>query len=646
MENAPVEIISSATIETFSSLLHDMSPQTVDTFVGILSAGGQFNLKSLRELIPETDALYPTYQTFFSSHSIEFAYGNNSKNFVLVSKTDQQAYMLKIENRLKAPQEFANYLREEVLPDVITPIYAERDANFTAANGDITLRTIQLTTLCEQGSLEDLAMDEQDPSKRVHLALDYYSQMVSILKRMRENDCFFPDMKNANWLVNSEGKLKIADTKSFLHTTAEGIHDISLKANEGYSLLKTYQFSPPELLNQNTFSAEKAHVSMFARNLYQFLTACDSNELDNPNLNFGASIFKTPEGKRLQALIETCNQISPEQRPSLDSILVELETIQNLQKSKDEIMELLKSMTIFNLGDEQDDVLVEYLDRQINAIYQAENTQDLELIQQDILDKLNHLRQQETANMIIDFTNQALSHSNQYSPTLITQLTKLKTDLLCLPLDQRQSTSLEITTLSSQMNYIQKNLDNYTACEKILREIASQRISSQDTQMNEFIQEKNGVLQTASDTHHFQTLHQELQKTLQDVQAGEPLINNIKQVILQKNTKNNPLKIGKNLTGENIQKALGEVPIRERKDILIADTSTAKEVRANIATRHGFFGQTKPKDVPAEKLKKWIDQSLINDAVDVRDRYTQTIQNLKQQGKENKILDETQGKKP
>jgi hypothetical protein len=98
------EMTSLITIQGISALLEKMSPDRLQEFVAILSKGSQYSENALRTFVKEPDELYPIYQAFWKEHSIRFAYGNNSKNFVLTSKQDVYKIQGKAEARRRVEQ--------------------------------------------------------------------------------------------------------------------------------------------------------------------------------------------------------------------------------------------------------------------------------------------------------------------------------------------------------------------------------------------------------------------------------------------------------------------------------------------------------------------------------------------------------------
>jgi serine/threonine protein kinase len=628
MEDAYEEALSSNTAQELSDIFNKMSPENISKFAAILSKGIQFNINELTDLIKEDDEIYAQYQEFFQNHSINFEAGSNSKNFSIVAQ-DQTEYILKLENRLNAPKEVDIYVREEVIPDIITPIYASCDTQYTTEDGRTLSGTIILTKLCEEGSLEDIAKTNLSNEQRTSLGLEYFTQMSQILNRISNGNCFFADMKNANWLVDEKGRIYIADTKSFLYTTADGIYDPNIEANEGYSLLKTSQFSPDEFFARKTFSANKAHIAILGKNLYQFLTGCAPNYLEEREYNFNKAIFKTGEGTRLRTLIERTTKSDPDSRPSMNEVLTELNQISDLIALKDEATEVLKSIANYNLDINADQILKDYIRTQLLAIQEEGNTDNLERKKLILNNKLTSLRDNTLTTEILNFINTSLDSLDNFPSGLTEQIIALKNELLNIPLDKRGSNTEEVQKLKAKTQDLQECSTKYLACIRLLEKIELHRISADDTEMNKFIEEKKLLLEKASSPNEFKKIEEELFNALKCMEDSIELIDNIKQVIAQFKTDTNPLKRGKKAKGDRIESALCAVPIEERKDILIANTSSANKVRSRIAEKRDIMRQATPKQAPAEKLEKWLDRKLLNKAIKIRDQFKKDMIEIK-----------------
>jgi len=178
-----------------------------------------------------------------------------------------------------------------------------------------------------------------DYQKRMKSALNIYEQMLSCLIDINKDGCALPDMKNTNWLVDTNGKLLLGDTKSLVFCEENGMIDYNhISQNSADSFVYTANISPPEfydkLARNISISAEKMHVYIFGKNLYQYLTQSQASTFRNkhegnrPDFNY--PIFETREGQILKSLICDMIREDPKDRISLketqnifDSIKVE-----------------------------------------------------------------------------------------------------------------------------------------------------------------------------------------------------------------------------------------------------------------------------------------------------------------------------------
>ncbi|MCH9756598.1 MAG: protein kinase [Gammaproteobacteria bacterium] len=327
-----------------AEILANMTPTKVDKLAKLLDSGHVLAMSDLRNIyqVGEEGAL--VFHAFLESHTIRVLSIRNSKNFVLQHKDSQQEYVLKLEDRFGMPRHIEHDLRANGLSDVFTPILADRQASYRRVQGvkeEVVTRTVLITTLCDGKDLEADTSKHASNQARIDAALDIYMQMAGVLKKIEANQCVFTDMKNSNWLLDASGHLRISDTKGFLFTDEHGQVDVTDKKeiNGTYGGIVHTPYMNPEEMNGNTFSAEKLHAYMFGKNLYQYLTQCHPNYFyvnSNPytgrlktrhELDFSSSIFSTPQGKDLEALIKNMMTSDPAARLSVDEAQLEIERI-------------------------------------------------------------------------------------------------------------------------------------------------------------------------------------------------------------------------------------------------------------------------------------------------------------------------------
>lgn len=329
--NPRSEFFNKKPLATLEELLADMPPVKAITMCAILESGAGFNKLNLINL-------FQSYQNFFhpSNNDIQFLGGNNSKNFKIIPKNGAFPYVLKIENRLTIPRTAEVMLRENNLRHVLTPISVERQVTIGAGRNTVT-RTLLITQLCPGSISQDLEKHKSDHSRYVS-ALSIYSQMSEILLKILENGCVFTDLKNDNWLLDADGMLMLADTKTFMFTDSDGQVDLKKNMEQWYDLCSTAYMNPPELDMDSSldlvspFDADKAHAYMLGKNLYHYLTRCSWFELiDNHDAdiyNFNYSIFKTHYGNALQLLVKGLIKPNPALRMSTKDALNVLNKLQ------------------------------------------------------------------------------------------------------------------------------------------------------------------------------------------------------------------------------------------------------------------------------------------------------------------------------
>ncbi|MCH9763550.1 MAG: protein kinase [Gammaproteobacteria bacterium] len=279
--------------------------------------------------------------------------GSNSKNMLLTkmeknTKTGADVVteqcVLKLENRMNLASGAESYLRTHGLSGVLTEDWSKRQVNYRGrvrshnmkfVEKDIT-RNVLLTEYCEGGDLESQALKSKTPRELLHFVIDTGKQQAEILGIMGANGCIHTDMKNSNFLVDADGNVRVADTKGFAFTDKEKQCSTAYNASRNgavvTSFASTKHMIPPEGFERQ--SADKIHVYLLGKDLYQAATGCPSQffymEEDPQALkpidqfNFNLPIFEDGEGVNLRNLIQSSMVLDPSERPSMDTVITHL----------------------------------------------------------------------------------------------------------------------------------------------------------------------------------------------------------------------------------------------------------------------------------------------------------------------------------
>ena len=314
-------------IDPFANMLANMQPEEVQQLFKALT--------SHRRTIALLDVFKPRnpeYQRIINGYSLSPLGGRNSTNFTLTQSVPPfSSCVLKIDNRLGGAREMDTHLRKTPIAKYLTPIEATRSVTIA---GDGT-RSLLMTSLCPGGTPNDLSKRAGADSERIDSALDIYKQMSTVFLELEQEGCLFPDAKNSNWLLDEHGKLVIADTKSLLFSKGKH-YDKTYEKNRWIygseaGIIHTKKYSSPEMRNP-VFNVDKMNSYILGKNLFQYLTQCNDDELlDAPNFKFDRDIFKPSKGKALQELIEKMIKTSPNKRISIADALIELHNISNIE---------------------------------------------------------------------------------------------------------------------------------------------------------------------------------------------------------------------------------------------------------------------------------------------------------------------------
>ncbi|MFT4060416.1 MAG: hypothetical protein QM652_12815, partial [Legionella sp.] len=376
-------------------ILADMMPEKANKLLEILSAGAMFNVNELKKLYSASEPGFVEYQHFLNNNGIQFLGGSNSKNFKIIPNDGSSPFVLKIENRMGMPKWAEEHLRVHSLREIFTPVLSARQAS-CVVNGTQITRTLLITEFCSGGDLEAHSKTYlTNYSERIKSALNIYHQMATILMGISNDQCAFPDMKNTNWLIESSGMVRLADTKSFVPVDSDDHIDKSKNEEIWFHFLSTKFMNPPEFAGSSSFSADKIHSFMLGKNLYQYLSGCNHSYLkkrDNASTyDFSSPVFNNEEGKELKQLIEVMVQPNPNYRISVKQSLLELEKIQ--------CRILLREISSYPIpiSEEEDVLKAQFIDVQKTKIYQSNCIEDLQSIKKDLNAKLLKILQFEKA---------------------------------------------------------------------------------------------------------------------------------------------------------------------------------------------------------------------------------------------------------
>ncbi|MCA0404468.1 MAG: protein kinase, partial [Proteobacteria bacterium] len=281
--------------------------------------------------------------------TMEYLGGGNSKNFLVTNVLTGNKEVLKLEYRMGNPIDQVQKLQKNA---ALSPYFVGVSHNRAVAigtNRGSEIRFLQMTDFCQGDDLTSCAYKVESDVSRLISANNIYSQMAYVLVNLDANNTIHTDMKNSNWLLDEQGRLRIADTKAFVPTD-KGNFSFSIARKNKYDLVTTSYLNPPEFAFNASFSASKAQAYMFGKNLYDFLSAYDYHKKsgnynfelikqakNGEDLNFDAPIFSTPIGERYKQLICETVRANPDERLDMRGVQESMQAIESLLK-KPEIL--------------------------------------------------------------------------------------------------------------------------------------------------------------------------------------------------------------------------------------------------------------------------------------------------------------------
>ncbi|MDF1646008.1 MAG: hypothetical protein P1U61_03365 [Legionellaceae bacterium] len=548
---------------TLTALIAQMDPDEVNELTDMLVHEQDGNLtQHLRAWCQTGGAGKQAFSNFLDTHTIRNLGGGNSKNFKVTHKRTRESQVLKVENRMGRAKKAEARLREGVIAGVFTSVFADRRAIYKdKKTGKKCSRSLQVVEFCPGSDVEKYGAALEDDVLKTMSAASVFIRMIEILEGMQASDCFFPDMKSTNWLIDSKGQVRIADGKSLESTDSSG----NIEATR--DLIITPYVSAPEMFQStNTpLSADKEQVYMLAKNLYQHLSGCsydafygvdalgrDRLILDASELDFDLPVFKTDKGLQYRQLIEDGMKRVPGDRPSLAEVAARIKVIDpEYVMAEVRQKELLKSkitaqIHVFEtLAIGPADAKIEaFVDEKTATLQQDISVYDLAQMEKELQSKQEHLDiisvavQEEVIRLkgknmdsevnLLEHMMSTLSLDERINTlqgdtpaaenllevlNFIAEAEKIKT-----PNDSNVSDLLNFMRKQSSVKLEEKRFE--VAQEKfsdILKKIQGFQINRHDSKMDKFINQVFTLLKSNWNAQYLEGVNVDLEDTLNDI---------------------------------------------------------------------------------------------------------------------------------
>ncbi|MBL7481303.1 hypothetical protein [Legionella bononiensis] len=430
---------TTATPTLLTEIIAQMAPEKAEQLVNILSGMGK--RKSGMEVHDHLKNLYPLedkspeaelFREFLATHQISFLGGGNAKNFKVTHLKDNSTAVLKIDDRLYMPRKAEAHLREHV-GNSLAVIDTERQVFCTNKSGEPASRTLLVTEYCSGGDLFSYGLDSLRGGEPVKTVSRVFEQMADVMLQIQDAGCMFPDAKITNWLINSDGKLIISDTKSFLFTDENQNFVPGIPGNEYCTLLSSTNFNPPEFYVQPvSINADSTHAYLLGKNIHRFITGSIQSAHDGSKFDFNYPFFKEGEGLEIRTLIEALVKPDPAERMPVKEALTQFFLMNN-----PEVKSLVKELKELKCGP-KDKKMDEFIDEKIGEIRNATPQKREELISElkEIIKDLKADATVSEANRIVtNFRN----NPDEFAMGINTRADKIEQEMVHIPIQERRT---------------------------------------------------------------------------------------------------------------------------------------------------------------------------------------------------------------
>ncbi len=609
---------ASAAPLSLTELIAEMDPDKVSQLTSILSTQTGDALKVvLGDLYQAGDADKPAFDAFLKAHVItrlgvgETDEDGNAKNFKVTNKNTGETQVLKVENRLGYSKEAEMQLRESDIAGVLTAVFVNRRTSYidkkTGAN---VSRSLQVTEYCPGSDIEAYGLSLDDDNFRLISATSFHIRMAEILEAMKAAGCAFPDMKNINWLIDSETRLRFSDGKSIKLIDADGNLDPRL------GIIRSEEMTAPEMIAKPPmpFSADKMHAHILGKNLYQYLTGCNvlspvngfyklnaaKNAYvvisDAEDLDFSHPVFSTPKGRLYEALLRDTIKTNPDDRLSLAEIQARIKMIdpeyatadiRQAEILKDLCSKQLQVLATLKMG-ASDNYLQTFLDKQRerlteeSSVYQLlqigkkieETGNAIAVISDKIREEISRLEQKEMhkevallEELVRDFSLEERANllqldknENERLVEVLETIDKLEREKT--PDDEGVSALLTLIHQQKEAKEEQEESKRYMAAKQTYKRLRTEILkfkgSGPDPQMKDFSLEVSAALTADKRRNNIEIINQSLQDVLDGLKVY------MQQIELEIKTLEDSDMAG--LVG-SIKEAIARVPVTARNGV-------------------------------------------------------------------------------
>lgn len=288
----------------FANLIGKMQPESLQLLEKILYEQG----KKIKATMLDDEALKSDLK-LFEHCSISYLGGSNSNNFLIKHEETGEEFVLKVENRMNAPNSLDTYLRESSLRNILPPVFLHRQITFSAPTVSPSTLNLIVTPYFREGNLKEhrdhLSKAEGDSASSkaiISSAAEIFAKKAEFLLGLEAEQMALLDDKNSNWSLDEKGQPILLDTKSLKPTVNGDVFAIPPKEGKLRWFKETHTtpvFHPPELTSSMGGDADKMHAFMLGKNLYQYLTGCDEKYLGDRDDVKTFDVSLNPKGSLL-----------------------------------------------------------------------------------------------------------------------------------------------------------------------------------------------------------------------------------------------------------------------------------------------------------------------------------------------------------
>ncbi len=263
---------------------------------------------------------------YLQNHQISFVSVGNSLNVQVTTNDQQTTGVFGLVRPMGSPERLPDEFKNR---EGVKQLFANKASVPPQHNGGKRKKeqlTCHMANHYPNGSYLSLT-SRQSFEQRHQTCAGHLSKIARALKKLQDNEIFFPDAKIANWLIDNQGNPVILDDKS--PRSFEQAKEISKNVENTHNYFtRTRGYWPHNRPPIHDEDFKQHHAYILGANIYNFLTDRPPPEIPKKLYdNFFSLVEQLPVDPEYKTLIKGLMNPDPDKRMTVETAIARLEQL-------------------------------------------------------------------------------------------------------------------------------------------------------------------------------------------------------------------------------------------------------------------------------------------------------------------------------